>query len=96
MGEVRLSVSETSPAKSSNPAIGFGQFHVLRGKNSPRQSVLVEPTGSLRNKNRLLRRQRAEPVMVNDFENLPLRPRPAPLLRQFVVIHQNQFALNRF
>ncbi len=48
VGDVRFSVSETSPA-SSRPAIGFGNSTFCRKKQSA-TIVLVEPTGSLRNK----------------------------------------------
>ena len=48
VGEVRFSVSDTRPA-SSNPAIASGSSTPVWKKQSATM-VLVEPTGSLRNK----------------------------------------------
>ena len=70
VGEVRFSVSETSPA-SSRPAMP-----AWATPRSPEKTVRHNRAGRadrfVAEKYRLLRRQRAEPVMVNDLNNLHL------------------------
>ena len=49
VGEVKLSVSKQTRPASSNPAMAFGISTPCRKKQSA-TIVLVEPTGSLRNR----------------------------------------------
>ena len=71
---------------------GLGQFHVLPektvGDNRARGA-----DGFVAEQDRLLRRQRAEAMVVNDLDDLHF-VRALHGLREFVVIHENQFALD--
>ena len=70
------------------------QFHAVPEK-TVRDNRAGRADRFVAEQNRLLRRQRADAVMVNDFDDLHL-VRALHRLRKFVVIHQNQFARDGF
>ena len=86
-------MSETTPA-SSRPRDVARQFHAVPEK-TVRHNRAGRANRLVAEQNRLLCRQRADAVVVNDLDDLHLVS-ALHRLRQFVVIHQNQFARHGF